>query len=76
MKENLVRLKSILGERDRVWDKAVQDYQRYKRNPPYTPDGNLVALEKQVETLFDTLGDLVAGYKEYIVALEAELGAK
>jgi len=76
MKENLVRLKSILEERERVWGKVVQDYQRYKRNPPYTPDGNLVALETHVQGLFDTLSDMVAGYKAYIAALEAECGDK
>jgi hypothetical protein len=76
MKENLVRLKSVLGERERVWGKVVQDYQHYKRNPPYTPDGNLVALETHVQGLFDTLNDMVGGYKDYIAALEAECGDK
>lgn len=73
MNENLVRLKTVLEERERVWGKVAQDYQHYKRNPPYTPDGNLVALQTHVDTLFEVLSDLVEGYRRYVAALEAEL---
>ena len=75
MKEDLIRLKTILEERERVYSKAVQDYENYKRNPPSTPDGNIVALQGNVATLFSSISDLTAGYREYIAALEQESGA-
>ncbi len=74
MKESLIRLKTILEERERVYNKAIQDYEHYKRNPPSTPDGNIVALKGNVAALFDTASNLAAGYHEYTAALEQELG--
>ena len=73
MKENLIRLKATLEERERVWLKAQQDYEHYKRNPPYTPDGNVVALQMSVANLFNSVSELIRGYQEYITALENEL---
>lgn len=73
MKEHLIRLKTVLEERERVWKKVIQEYEHYKRNPPYTPDGNLVGMEKHVASLFSAVNDLAAGYKDYIEALEKEV---
>lgn len=73
MDENLVRLKTVLDERERVYRKVVQDYEHYKRNPPGTPDGNVVALEGSVHALFSAVTDLMEGYKAYIAALEERL---
>jgi hypothetical protein len=70
MKENLIRLKTIIEERERVYNKAIQDYEHYKRNPPGTPDGNVVALKGNVAALFAATSDLVTGYREYMAALE------
>ena len=72
MKENIVRLKAILEERERMWQKAQQDYEHYKKNPPYTPDGNVVALQMNVANLFNSVSELIKGYQEYIAALENE----
>lgn len=74
MKENLIRVKAILGERERVWRKVMEDYEHYRKNPPGTPDGNIVALEKSVASLFSAASDLAQGYQEYITALEQEIG--
>ncbi|MDO8472877.1 MAG: hypothetical protein Q7T05_03580 [Dehalococcoidia bacterium] len=73
MDEKLIRLKSVLEERERVYRKVVQDYEHYKRNPPGTPDGNVVALEGSVQTLFGNVADLMDGYNAYISALEEKL---
>lgn len=70
MDERLIRLKTILEERERVYLKIVQEYERYKRNPPGTPDGNIVALETSVQSLFSSVHDLMEGYTTYIKALE------
>ena len=74
MKENLIRLKTILEERERVWKKVGQEYEHYKRNPPSTPDANVVALERSVASLFSAVSDLVAGYQDYVATLEEEAG--
>ena len=74
MDEKLVRLKTILEERERVYRKIGQDYEHYKRNPPGTPDGNVVALEGNVQGLFSAVADLMEGYQAYIGALEEQLG--
>ncbi len=71
MDEKLVKLKTILEERERVYLKTVQEYEHYKRNPPGTPDGNIVALETSIQGLFNDVHDLMDGYKAYIAALEA-----
>lgn len=73
MNENIVRLKATLEERERVWQKTQNDYQHYKKNPPYTPDGNVVALEMNVANLFSSASELIKGYQEYLAALENEL---
>ncbi|MFC2009496.1 hypothetical protein ACFLT3_01055 [Chloroflexota bacterium] len=73
MKENLIRLKATLEERERVWQKAQQDYEHYKKNPPYTPDGNVVALQMNVDNLFNSVSELIKGYQEYISALDNDL---
>jgi len=73
MKENLIRLKATLEERERVWQKTQQDYEHYKKNPPYTPDGNVVALQMNVANLFNSVSELIMGYQEYISALENDL---
>lgn len=73
MKEHLIRLKTVLDERERVWKKVIQEYEHYKRNPPYTPEGNLVAMETHVASLFSAVNDLAVGYKDYIEALEKEV---
>ncbi|MDP2663318.1 MAG: hypothetical protein Q8R28_21590 [Dehalococcoidia bacterium] len=70
MDENLVRLRTVLEERERVYRKVEQDYENYKRNPPGTPDGNVVALESSVHGLFSSVADLTEGYRAYIAALE------
>jgi hypothetical protein len=75
MDEQLVRLKTILDERERVYRKAGMDYEHYKRNPPGTPDGNVVALEGCVQALFSAVTDLTEGYKSYIQALEGRVAA-
>jgi hypothetical protein len=74
MKENLLRLKTILEERERVYNKAVKDYEYYKKNPPGTMDGAIIALERTVAALFSSHTDLTEGYRQYIAALEKELG--
>lgn len=73
MDEKLISLKSVLGERERVYHKALQDYEHYKRNPPGTPDGNVVALEGNVQALFGNVADLMEGFHAYITALEEKL---
>lgn len=74
MKENLLRLKTILEERERVFNKTVKDYEDNKKNPPGTTDGAIVALEKSVANLFSSHGDLVESYRQYAAALEKEVG--
>jgi hypothetical protein len=73
MDETLIKLKTVLEERERVYRKIVQDYEHYKRNPPATPDGNVVALQSSVQSLFNSVSDLMDGYREYISALEKAL---
>ncbi len=75
MKENLLRLKTILEERERVFDKVVKEYQNYKKNPPGSTDSALTALEFTVAALFNSQADLVESYRQYIGALEKEAGA-
>ncbi|MBI2957988.1 MAG: hypothetical protein HYY32_04005 [Chloroflexi bacterium] len=70
MDDRLVRLKTVLEERERVYRKVVADYERYKRNPPGTPDAYIVALEGSVQSLFSSVADLTEGYRAYIGALE------
>ncbi|GEM_PF-2787071 len=74
MDETLVRLKTVLEERERLYRKVVQDYEHYKRNPPATPDANIVAMEGSVHSLFGSVSDLMEGYKAYIGALEEKQG--
>lgn len=74
MKENLIRLKAILGERERVWKKTMDEYEHYKKNPPGSSDGNIVALETSVASLFSAASDLAQGYQDYITTLEQEIG--
>ncbi|MBI2854346.1 MAG: hypothetical protein HYX87_05420 [Chloroflexi bacterium] len=73
MDDQLVKLKTVLEERERVYRKVVQDYEHYKRNPPGTPDGNIVALEGSVHSLFSAVQDLMGGYQAYISVLEETL---
>jgi hypothetical protein len=54
--------------------KVAREYEDYKGHPPATPDGNIVALQKSIASLFSAVSDLVAGYEDYIRALEEELG--
>lgn len=72
MKENLLRLKTILEERERVFNKVVKEYENYKKNPPATTDGAIVALEYSVAGLFGSHTELVEAYRQYIAALESE----
>lgn len=75
MKENLLRLKTIMEERERVYGKVVKDYDNYKKNPPGSTDGALTALEYTVASLFNSHTDLADSYRQYIAALEKETGA-
>ena len=75
MKENLLRLKTILEERERVFSKVVKEYELYKKSPPGTMDGAFVAMENNVAALFISHSDLVEAYRQYMSALEKELGA-
>lgn len=74
MKENLLRLKTILEERERVFGKVVKEYENYKKSPPGTMDGAFVAMENSVAALFSSHADLADAYRQYMVALEKELG--
>ncbi|MBI4333485.1 MAG: hypothetical protein HY673_19645 [Chloroflexi bacterium] len=75
MKENLLRLKTILEERERVFNKVVKEYENYKKNPPGSTDSAVTALELTVAALFNSHTDLVEGFRAYIGALEKEAGA-
>jgi len=74
MKENLLRLKTILEERERVFSKVVKEYENNKKNPPGSVDGAFVAMEKSVASLFSSHADLVDAYRQYMAVLEKELG--
>ncbi|MDP2719585.1 MAG: hypothetical protein U1D67_02500 [Dehalococcoidia bacterium] len=74
MKENLLRLKTIMEERERVFNKVAKDYDYNRKNPPPTMDGAIVGMEKSVAALFNSHTELVEAYREYITALEKESG--
>lgn len=74
MKENLLRFKTILEERERVFNKVVKDYENYKKNPPGSTDSAITALELTVAALFNSHADLMEAYRGYIALLEKETG--
>lgn len=73
MSEKLVKLKAILEERERVFNKVMQDHEHLKRNPPGTPDAYVVAMDVSVQTLFSAMSDLRQGYRAYTAALEEQV---